>query len=244
MILINQEVAFFTQELQQTADPVRAVNEKKYLKHDMSHFGVRVPVIRRLASDWIKNHKDCSTEELIGLACALWDQPYHETRMLTVFLLRARVKDLMPHHLLMLEGMLRTGTSWAQIDGLAVWVVGPLMAAHPELLQHLRVWIGNKNFWVRRAALIAQLQEFGAGRGDTRLFEELMDNQCTESKSWSASEKFFIRKAIGWALRTLSQADPECVFEIVRRHRECMSALSFREATRKLPAVMKAKLAI
>jgi len=50
-----------------------------------------------------------------------------------------------------------------------------------------------------------------------------------------AHEKdFFIRKAIGWALRSYSDHAPEAVHEFVVEHRDALSGLSFREANKGL----------
>lgn len=43
-------------------------------------------------------------------------------------------------------------------------------------------------------------------------------------------EEFFIRKAIGWALRDYSKTDRAAVKGFVEKNRESLSALSIREA--------------
>jgi 3-methyladenine DNA glycosylase AlkD len=48
----------------------------------------------------------------------------------------------------------------------------------------------------------------------------------------AARKEFFIRKAIGWALRELGASDPEAVRRYVRSGK--LSPLSEREALRKL----------
>lgn len=48
--------------------------------------------------------------------------------------------------------------------------------------------------------------------------------------------EFFIRKAIGWALRQYARTDPEWVRAFVQRHRDQLSPLSRREALRSLSA--------
>jgi 3-methyladenine DNA glycosylase AlkD len=50
-----------------------------------------------------------------------------------------------------------------------------------------------------------------------------------------ADREFFIRKAIGWALRQHARVDPDEVRRFVRAHEGDMSALSRREAVRHLP---------
>ena len=43
-------------------------------------------------------------------------------------------------------------------------------------------------------------------------------------------EEFFIRKAIGWALREYAKTDKAAVKDFVGQNRESLSALSIREA--------------
>ena len=56
-----------------------------------------------------------------------------------------------------------------------------------------------------------------------------------EGMHWSKSERFFIRKAIGWALREIANVEPEVAFEFIKRYKHKMSGLTFREASRNLP---------
>ncbi len=46
--------------------------------------------------------------------------------------------------------------------------------------------------------------------------------------------EFFIRKAIGWALRDYARTDPDAVVAFVTEHRDGLSGLSYREATKHL----------
>jgi 3-methyladenine DNA glycosylase AlkD len=77
--------------------------------------------------------------------------------------------------------------------------------------------------WWRRTAILCQV---GAKeRTDTdRLF-----HYC---ESRSHETEFFIRKAIGWALREYAKTDPGAVAGFVNRRRNDLSGLSFREATK------------
>ena len=48
------------------------------------------------------------------------------------------------------------------------------------------------------------------------------------------SREFFLRKAIGWALRQYARTDPSAVRAYVDAHRDVLSGLSIREATKHL----------
>jgi 3-methyladenine DNA glycosylase AlkD len=62
---------------------------------------------------------------------------------------------------------------------------------------------------------------------DTALLEEIVVSRLHE-------REFFIRKAIGWALRQYARTDPAWVRSFVARHEGEMSGLSRREAMKHL----------
>jgi 3-methyladenine DNA glycosylase AlkD len=83
-------------------------------------------------------------------------------------------------------------------------------------------WVGADALWVARTALLHQLAFKGAADAD-RLFR-----YC---RLRAGDRDFFIRKAIGWALRTYAAVAPEAVERFVADTPE-LSPLSVREATR------------
>jgi 3-methyladenine DNA glycosylase AlkD len=55
--------------------------------------------------------------------------------------------------------------------------------------------------------------------------------QCAHEK------EFFIRKAIGWALREYSKTEPEVVSNFIEEHSELLSNLSKREGMKHINRV-------
>ncbi|HET9932655.1 MAG TPA: DNA alkylation repair protein, partial [Polyangiaceae bacterium] len=90
------------------------------------------------------------------------------------------------------------------------------------------VWATDENFWVRRTALLSFHDALLAGNGDFDHFERIATPMLVE-------REFFIRKAIGWVLRSTTRRAPELVIGFVERHAREMSTLTFHEATRRLP---------
>ena len=79
--------------------------------------------------------------------------------------------------------------------------------------------------WLRRSAIIGQIGHKGAT--DTGLLFDACARRMLETE-------FFIRKAIGWALRDYAKTNPSAVVSFVVEHRDQLSGLSFREATKHL----------
>jgi len=82
--------------------------------------------------------------------------------------------------------------------------------------------VEDAHMWKRRAAILGQLRR----KRDTDL-ELLYD--CIEPNL--ADREFFIRKAIGWALRSYAWTDPVGVKRYVRTR---LSPLSAREAMKNI----------
>ena len=84
-------------------------------------------------------------------------------------------------------------------------------------------WSGDEDLWIRRIAILSQL-----GRRD-RVDRELLSDVIEPNLG---DREFFIRKAIGWALREYARVDPDWVRSFVAAHD--LSPLSRREATKHL----------
>lgn len=229
-------------QLKTLGDPRRAASEKAYLKSSLNFHGVNVPTTHKLAKDIARRHRTTSIAEVAALAEALWHSDWHEERSIAIFLLQEMSKKLTLAQMPLIERMIHEVNTWAHLDEIAVHVVGALLAREPSLRDDLLRWAADANFWVRRTAILAQNAHFRRGEGDLALFEQITAPMLDEGTGWSADERFFIRKAIGWALRELAPDRPEWVAGYVQRHRTRMSGLTLREATRKLPPEWQAKL--
>ena len=116
-------------------------------------------------------------------------------------------------------------TWWDTVDALASRVA-VLLAAYPApLAKTLRAWAKQDNMWLRRVAIIAQV---GARETTDRTLLYDCIGPSIDSK------EFFLRKAIGWALREYAKADPGEVRRYLRAHRANLSPLSVREAEKGL----------
>ncbi|MCO6004652.1 DNA alkylation repair protein [Actinoallomurus purpureus] len=214
-----------TAELRTLADPARAEQEKRYLKSDLQHVGVPIPVIRKIA---VRAAPGLGREQTLALTHELWRRPVHECRMAAVEVLIRNTPLLEAEDLTVAEHMIRESRTWAYVDAIAIKVVGALVARHPPLATTLDLWSADENFWIRRTALLALLPGIRAGDGDLARLSTYGDALIEE-------REFFIRKALGWVLRELSKKDPDWVTAWVRDRTDRISGITIREAVRHLP---------
>ena len=86
-------------------------------------------------------------------------------------------------------------------------------------------WIDDEDMWVARVAILHQLR-FGERTDEGRLFDYSLRR--------AADSEFFIRKAIGWALRQYARTNPDAVRAFVDEHGARFAGLTLREATKHL----------
>jgi len=130
----------------------------------------------------------------------------------------------------MYEEMIVTGAWWDLVDALATHRLGDVLRAEPAAMKRkMLAWSRSRNLWKRRSAILCQ----NRFKQDTDL--KLLYACIAPSL---ASRDFFLRKAIGWALRQYAWTNPREVQRYVRQHEKQLSGLSRREA---LKNVLKTK---
>ena len=218
-------VRFFESRFAEAGDGERAVWEKKYMKSELRFHGVTSAVMRASVREHAKTHRDETRGDVIALVEALYATDWFDLHGAAVLLLARRAKLLEPSDAPWLLELVRRSSCWAHVDPLATDVVGALVTAHPDLLRSLPTWARDEHVWVRRTALLAQLRELRAGRGDFDLFVRIAVPLLPDRSFW-------IRKAIGWVLRDVSRKRPELVREVLRAHGDAMSGVTRREAVK------------
>lgn len=219
-------IAVIRERLQLEADPDRAKAVQAYMKSCMPSLGVRVPVVRRVVLATAKALPFESPAELRDDVLLLWrEATWREERYAAIDLtsLKSVAEDL--EMLPLYEEIIRTGAWWDFVDGVSDRICTLLQHHRSTLTPLLRKWASDEDFWIRRAAITSQLKAKTAT--DRELLATVLDVNL-------ADQEFFIRKAIGWALREYAKTDPQWVRNYVETRRTSLSPLSLREAMKHL----------
>lgn len=211
-------------ELRRRADPQRAPAMQAYMKSALPYRGVPAPALRRLCRELFTMHPFESFTDWRGAAVELWRSATHrEERYAAIALTGAplyrafQTLETLP----MYEEFIVSGAWWDYVDEVA-HRFPLLLERHPrEMKRTMRAWARDEDVWKRRGAILCQLLR----KRETDL-ALLWD--CIEPSL--ARPEFWLRKAIGWALRDLAKSRPEEVLRYVKRERRRLSPLSKREA--------------
>ncbi|HXV94442.1 MAG TPA: DNA alkylation repair protein, partial [Pseudonocardia sp.] len=194
---MNDLAARVRQGLAARADPAAAPAMQAYMKSGMPFLGVAKPGRAALVRELAPLLGD--TAEVEAAAGELWDAAeFREERYLAVTLARRLPPE--PRRLPAYRHWVVTGAWWDLVDEIAAHLVGPALREHPEQVGPVvRTWVDDPDRWLRRTAVICQLHS--AERTDLALLTAAVEANL-------ADRDFFLRKAIGWALRQYARTDP------------------------------------
>jgi len=202
------------------SSPEAAESMEAYMRHQFLFLGIKTPLRNELARTFLKEHGIPKGNELIQAVHELWELPEREFQYTGMVLLDKHRKHAEKMHVDFLEGLVTTKSWWDTVDLIASGLIGFHFTAFPELIpSYTERWIVSDNLWLRRTALLFQLK-YKQHTDKDRLFQYI--RLCADEN------EFFIRKAIGWALREYSKTDASAVRQFVAETN--LSSLSVREA--------------
>jgi 3-methyladenine DNA glycosylase AlkD len=225
-------------DLKRLTDPAKGELFQRFFKTGPGQYsegdrfrGITVPELRKLA----KACRDVSFED----AAALLESPWHEDRLIALFLLidryaagtsaaRQRI------HRLYLAGIADRVNNWDLVDSSAPQLVGFHLAEYgsggsgvrgggpASLLDKLA---RDKNLWRRRVAIVATWHFIRKGSyGETlRIAESLLGDR-----------EDLIHKATGWMLRERGKKDVKPLLAFLERHAATMPRTMLRYAIERL----------
>lgn len=207
------------------ADPHRAPAMAAYMKGVAPFLGVVTVPRREATRAWIRSF--VPGEDAAGLLDAARDlvaQPEREYAYVAVDLVSRHRAALPELSLPELRGLALHVPWWDTVDAWAT-LIGRVGLRHRAWDARVAGWAEDPDLWARRIALVFQV-----GRRDA-VDLDIVQAACLANLD---DRDFFMRKAIGWALRDAARTHPDEVRAFVAEHRGRMSGLSVREALKHL----------
>ena len=220
------ELAAIESALRAHADAQQAVPMRAYMLGQFEFLGLRAGP-RREALKALPTFTG-TADDLLKLAEALWRLPEREFKYSAIDLLAKHHKRLDLAALPRLLQLVQTDAWWDTVDGLAAVVSDMLLRAkttQPHVQGLMDDCLVHPHLWVRRVAMLHQLG-WKAHTDPDRLFQYAL--------ALAPEKDFFIRKAIGWALRDHARRQPDAVRAFLAQHAQQLSGLTRREAGKHL----------
>lgn len=221
-LLLEIRKAFETE-----ADARNAPLMQAYMKSRMPYYGIATPLRRKLCKPIFSRLEISTSDAWQAHVLDLWrNARFREERYAALDLAADRRAEPFhePRLMKMYEEMIVAGAWWDYVDDLS-HRVGFILSRHPEKMKRKLIsWSRCGDIWKRRTAIISQIS--------ARDVDLDFLYACIEPSL--SSKEFFLRKAIGWALRDYAWIDPKEVIRYVKKNESRLSPLSRREALKNL----------
>jgi 3-methyladenine DNA glycosylase AlkD len=196
-----------------------------YMKSSMPYHGVPTPVADKVFKSVFASLEFPDSDSWQQAVLHIWrNARYREERYGAIALARQRrfaayqALQALP----MYEEMIVTGAWWDFVDTIAAHGIGTLLRNHKSSMRRTMLrWSQSPDIWKRRASTLCQLTF--KKETDLKLLYACIEPSLD-------STEFFLRKAIGWALRQYAWTDPDEVRLFVKKNHDRLNPLSRREA--------------
>ncbi len=225
---LNVEQAL--EALNAAASPEKAPELLAYHKVERPYLGIAVPQIDELTKDW---RAQCTLDERLDLASALWATNIHEARIAAAKLLvQARIRPDDRAAWELIKSWVPDFDAWAIADHVSI-AGQKRLSADPSRLNEIESWTVSPHMWSRRAVLVMTLPWTKITHPKP---QELAERE--RILAWAAGyvddREWFIQKAIGWWLRDLGKRDPERVQAFIAEFGPRMKSFARKEALRQI----------
>ncbi len=219
MNLLKKELKHIIQTYKNAANKEQAFKMSAYMRHQFPFLGIQAPQRADLNKQLAEQIKAFKIEHLEWLIMQLWSEKEREFQYLALYIINQNKRHLLPSHIDFLIEIITEKSWWDTVDVIAPNFIGYLFKNYPELKEeYLPQWVDSPSIWLNRTALIFQLRY--KENTDFELLKQLIE-------ALKHKKDFFIRKAIGWALRNYSKCEPQLVEEYIKT--ASLSPLSEKE---------------
>ncbi len=218
------------------------VNEKyradnqKYHKEKIFCYGVRTPIVRKIAKKYFKQIKHLDKNQTFALCEALFKNRYNEEATIAIQWVNDIQNQFSKADFKIFENWLaKYIDNWAKCDNFCLYIIYPIIEKYPELIGKVKLWSYSKNIWLRRALAVSFIT---VNKGSYVTKHNLKDILEVAQLLLNDKEDL-VQKGYGWMLKATSIHNQKEVFEFVMKNKDIMPRTALRYAIEKMPANLK-----
>jgi 3-methyladenine DNA glycosylase AlkD len=209
-----------------------------YLGNSHFRYPISAPVLRRIAKEWMKEHRDLTAKEFAVLLTDLVEAESATEKTMAGVLLDYATPDQRKFNPSLFDKWLNHLEGWAEIDALctgkyaATELAGQWSKWQPLLIKFSK----SKNINKRRASIVFFCSPF------SKLENKSMAQEALKIvDSLKAEKKILITKAISWVLRSMVRYNREALETYLKIHANSLPKIALRETKIKLETGKKTK---
>ncbi|MDR6967517.1 3-methyladenine DNA glycosylase AlkD [Flavobacterium arsenatis] len=210
---------------QENSNPEDAVAMENYMKNHFSFYGIKTENRRLIFKTIWKEHQKEVAEKARNIAKELFSKSQRELHYCGIeILMKELKKKYQKEDISLIEFLIVTNSWWDSVDVIAKYLLGEYLIQFPDETEKvIEKFSNSENMWLNRSAILFQLGY------KQKTDADLLFALCQKH---SDSNEFFIRKAIGWALREYAKTNPSAVIRFVETNN--LKPLSEKEALKNI----------
>lgn len=137
------------------ADPVNAIQMRKYMKDKFEFFGINSPLRKEIYREHKSYYGLIPEAHKADIVRWCWQAPQREYQYFAMEFLGKVQKKVYPEMIGLYEYMTITKSWWDTVDTIAANLVGSYFKQYPDSIEGLtNKWMKSDNMWLQRTCLL------------------------------------------------------------------------------------------
>lgn len=224
------------QELKINIDKKYKSGCQRFFKEKISCYGVRTPIVRKIAKKYFKQIKHLDKKEVFALSEKFFTNKYSEEATIAIQWVGELSKQFEKKDFKIFEIWLKKYIdNWGKDDDFCLHLIHPMIEKYPDLINKVKSWSRSKNMWLRRASAVSFITTIGAFYATRHNLKDIFE----VAKTLLHDKEDLVQKGYGWMLKSASVYNQKEVFKFVMKYKNNMPRTALRYAIEKMPANLK-----
>ena len=224
------------QELKENIEKEYKNNVQRFFTEKVICYGVRVPIVRKIAKKYFKKIKHLDKNQIFDLADELLKSSYNEEATIAIQWVSEVSKEFEKKDFNVFENWLNKHiNNWAKVDDFCLKLIFPMMDKYPDLIEKVKKWSYSENTWVRRASAVSFITTKNASYITKHKLKDIFE----VAEALLVDKEDLVQKGYGWMLKATSIHSQKEVFDFVMKHKKIMPRTALRYAIEKMPPNLK-----
>jgi 3-methyladenine DNA glycosylase AlkD len=221
-----------------SGNPTKHTFLDSYLGNNHPRYPINAPVLRRLAKEWMRNHRDLSVQEFSALLTSLIEGVSSTEKVMAGIMMDYATPAQYQFDPELFDNWLDHLIGWAEVDAVCTgkYSIAQIPADWKTWKKILKKFSKSDNIQKRRASIVLLCSAVGHNK-DEDLVLTALDN-VTRLKS---EKDILITKAVSWILRSLVKHHKKLVATYIKENQSTLPAIAVRETLTVLKTGKKTK---
>lgn len=211
-----------------------------YLGNDHPRYPISAPVLRSIAKDWMRAHRDLSSQEIADMLTSLIEGKSSTEKCMAGILLDATTRDQRKFDARLFDKWLDHLVGWAEVDSVCTgkYTISEIPVNIRQWKPMLAKFSKSKNIQKRRASLVLLCSPVSQAR-----YGELAVIALANIDRLKGEKEILITRAISWILRSMIRHHRDLVTSYLKENAASLPKIAVRETMIKLKTGTKTKRA-